>query len=129
MEQKSQGSSISTKDKISLKSFLNECPRYVKISIMDESIFEYKGLRETVYPDADKAALLAAEIDQLFYDYDIVQYRDTVEDRDSQVANIAEDIRNGNTEYLNDFLNAIISDSIREGDISVWISLQWKKSI
>ncbi len=37
------------------------------------------------------------------------------EDRDAQVENIAEDIRNGNTEYLNDFLNAIISDSIREG--------------
>ena len=31
------------------------------------------------------------------------------------MANITEDIRNGNTEYLNDFLNAIISDSIREG--------------
>ena len=66
-------------------------------------------------PDADKAALLAAEIDQLSYDYDTVQYRDTVEDRDAQVENIAEDIRNGNMEYLNDFLNAIISDSIREG--------------
>ena len=66
-------------------------------------------------PDADKAALLAVEIDQISYDYDTVQYRDTVDDRDAQVANIAEDIRNGNTEYLNDFLNAIISDSIREG--------------
>ncbi len=31
------------------------------------------------------------------------------------MANITEDIRNGNTEYLNNFLNAIISDSIREG--------------
>ena len=66
-------------------------------------------------PDADKADLLAAQIDQLSYDYDTVQYRDTVEDRDAQVANITDDIRNGNTEYLNDFLNAIISDSIREG--------------
>ena len=31
------------------------------------------------------------------------------------VANITEDIRNGNTEYLNDFLNAVISEGIREG--------------
>ena len=31
-------------------------------------------------PDADKAALIAAEIDQLSYDYDTVQYRDTVEE-------------------------------------------------
>lgn len=29
--------------------------------------------------------------------------------------NIAEDIRSGNTEYLKDFLNAIISEEIREG--------------
>ena len=55
------------------------------------------------------------EIDQLSYDYDTYQYNDTVEDREAQVANIAEDIRNGNTEYLNDFLNAMISDSMREG--------------
>ena len=65
--------------------------------------------------DADRAALLAAEIDQLSYEYDTYQYNDTVGDRDAQVANITEDIRSGNTEYLNDFLNAIVSDSIREG--------------
>lgn len=58
---------------------------------------------------------MPAEIDQLSYDYDTYQYNDTVEDREAQVANIAEDIRNGNTEYLNDFLNAMISDSMREG--------------
>ena len=62
-----------------------------------------------------QAAFLAAEIDQLSYDYDTHQYNDTVEDREAQVANITEDIRNGNTEYLNDFLNAMISDSLREG--------------
>ncbi len=33
----------------------------------------------------------------------------------AQIANITEDIRNGNVGYLNDFLNALISDSIREG--------------
>ena len=62
-----------------------------------------------------QAAFLAAEIDQLSYGYDTYQYNDTVEDREAQVANITEDIRNGNTEYLNDFLNAMISDSMREG--------------
>ena len=60
-------------------------------------------------------AFLAAEIDQLSYNYDTVQYNQTVEDREAQIANITEDIRNGNTGYLNDFLNALISDSIREG--------------
>ena len=67
-----------------------------------------------------QAAFLAAEIDQLSYDYDTYQYNDTVEDREAQVANIAEDIRNGNTEYLNDFLNAIISDSMREGITDIY---------
>ena len=62
-----------------------------------------------------QAAFLAAEIDQLSYDYDTIQYNHTVEDRETQIANITEDIRNGNTGYLNDFLNALISDSIREG--------------
>ena len=62
-----------------------------------------------------QAAFLAAEIDQLSYDFDTYQYNDTVEDREAQIANITEDIRNGNTGYLNDFLNALISDSIREG--------------
>ncbi|WP_330642192.1 YodL domain-containing protein [Hominisplanchenecus murintestinalis] len=62
-----------------------------------------------------QAAFLAAEIDQLSYNYDTVQYNQTVEDREAQIANITEDIRNGNTGYLNDFLNALISDSIWEG--------------
>ncbi len=62
-----------------------------------------------------QVAFLAKEIDQLSYDYDTHQYNDTVEDREAQVANITEDIRNGNTDYLNDFLNAMISDSMREG--------------
>ena len=67
-----------------------------------------------------QAAFLAAEIDQLSYNYDTVQYNQTVEDREAQIANITEDIRNGNTGYLNDFLNALISDSIREGMTDVF---------
>lgn len=62
-----------------------------------------------------QAAILASKIDQLSYDYDTYQYQDTVEDREAQVANITEDIRNGNTGYLNDFLNAVISEGVREG--------------
>ena len=38
-----------------------------------------------------------------------------MEDREAQIANITEDIRNRNTKYLNNFLNAVVSDSIREG--------------
>ena len=67
-----------------------------------------------------QTAILAAQIDQLSYDYDTYQYRDTVEDRDAQIATIAEDIRSGNTEYLHDFLNAIVSDGIREGIVDMF---------
>lgn len=62
-----------------------------------------------------QAGFLATEIDQLSYDYDTNQYKDTVEDREAQVANITEDIRSGNVGYLNDFLNAIIAEEVREG--------------
>ena len=62
-----------------------------------------------------QASVLATQIDQFSYDYDTYQYRDTVEDREAQVANIMEDIRNGNTGYLNDFLNAVIAEGIRDG--------------
>lgn len=62
-----------------------------------------------------QSAFLAVEIDQLSYDYDPQQYKDTVEDREAQIANITEDIRNGKTEYLNDFLNAIVAEEVREG--------------
>ena len=62
-----------------------------------------------------QAAILATEIDQFSYDYDTYQYQDTVDNREAQVANITEDIRNGNTGYLNDFLNAVISEGVREG--------------
>lgn len=62
-----------------------------------------------------QASILATQIDQFSYDYDTYQYRDTVEDREAQVANIMEDIRNGNTGYLNDFLNAVIAEGIRDG--------------
>ena len=62
-----------------------------------------------------QAAILALEIDQFSYDYGTYQYQDTVEDREAQVVNITEDIRNGNIGYLNDFLNAVISEGVREG--------------
>lgn len=67
-----------------------------------------------------QTAILAAQIDQLSYDYDTYQYRDTVDDRDAQIATITEDIRSGNTEYLHDFLNAIVSDGIREGIVDMF---------
>jgi putative nucleotidyltransferase domain protein (fragment) len=78
-----------------------------------------------------QAAILASQIDQLSYDYDTYQYQDTVEDREAQVANITEDIRNGNTGYLNDFLNAVISEGVREGITDIFgegVEIGWQRS-
>lgn len=65
--------------------------------------------------EADGADRLAAEIDRFSYEYDTTQYNEVVEDREAQIENIADDIRSGNTAYLNDFLNAAISEEIRVG--------------
>lgn len=76
-------------------------------------IEELKGVNQDI-----QIFTLATLIDQLSYDYDTYEYRDTVEDRESQVEKIADDIRNGNTEYLQDFLNTVILDGIEDIDDS-----------
>ena len=85
------------------------------IEVIEELIDKLPDIEVRGSLEKWQAAFLAAEIDQLSYDFDTYQYNHTVEDREAQIANITEDIRNGNTGYLNDFLNALISDSIREG--------------
>lgn len=65
--------------------------------------------------EADEAARLAEEIDRFSHEYDTVQYNEMVEDRQAQVETIASDIRSGNTEYLQNFLNAAISEEVRLG--------------
>ena len=62
-----------------------------------------------------QASILATQIDQFSYEYDTYQYQDTVEDREAQVVNIMEDIRSGDIGYLNDFLNAVIAEEVRDG--------------
>lgn len=73
---------------------------------------EQEQSKEELHTEADR---LAAEIDRFSYEYDTTQYNEVVEDREAQVENIAADIRSGNTAYLNDFLNAAISEEIRVG--------------
>lgn len=85
------------------------------IEVIEELIDKLPDIEVRGSLEKWQAAILASQIDQLSYDYDTYQYQDTVEDREAQVANITEDIRNGNTGYLNDFLNAVISEGVREG--------------
>lgn len=72
----------------------------------------YGSLEPWVEKHAEK---IAAEIDQLAYDYDSYEYRDQVEDREAHIQSIAADIRNGEADYMEDFLNALIAEETREG--------------
>ena len=85
------------------------------IEVIEELIDKLPDIEVRGSLEKWQAAILASQIDQLSYDYDTYQYQNTVEDREEQVANITEDVRNGNTGYLNDFLNAVISEGAREG--------------
>lgn len=69
------------------------------------------GMKET----GQTAESLAAEIDRLSYEYDPDKYNDMVKDREAQMERIALDIKNGDAGYINEFLNALVSDSVREG--------------
>ncbi len=75
---------------------------------------EVIGSKEWIEQGTDEVSQLAADIDQFSYDLDTYGYRDQVEDREAQVLSIADDIRNGNIEYLTDFLNAAIADNVSE---------------
>jgi len=75
------------------------------------------------YPDKEvndqetkeaKIQTLAAELDQLSQNIDPYGYADTVSDREAQVLTIADDIRNGNIELLQDFLQTAIEEGTDE---------------
>lgn len=73
---------------------------------------------DTVKPVyVDEAAKLAAEIDRFSSDFDLHEYKDTVENWELQVQNIADDIRKGNaTEYKN-YLGTVIEESDNIEDV------------
>ena len=75
------------------------------------------------YPEKDvidmetkeqKIQTLAAELDQLSYDIDTFEYRDSVPDREAQIQMIANDIRSGNVKPLQIFLQTSIDEGIDE---------------
>ena len=77
----------------------------------------------TAYPEKDvidmetkeqKIQTLAAELDQLSYDIDTFEYRDSVPDREAQIQMIANDIRSGNVKPLQIFLQTSIDEGIDE---------------
>jgi len=66
----------------------------------------------TFFIPHQKIQTLAAELDQLSYDIDTFEYRDSVPDREAQVQMIANDIRCGNVKPLQIFLQTSIDAGI-----------------
>ena len=51
---------------------------------------------------------LAQQIDSFMYDYDTYNYQDQVDDRDAQIATLADDIEKGEAGYIKDYLQEIV---------------------
>ena len=75
------------------------------------------------YPDKEvndretkkaKIQTIATELDQLSYDIDTFEYRDSVPDREAQVQMIANDIKSGNVKPLQIFLQTSIEEGLDE---------------
>ena len=65
----------------------------------------------------DEAAKLAAEIDRFSNDFDPFEYKDTVDNWEVQVQNIAADIRSGNSADYKKYLGDVLSESENIEDV------------
>ena len=65
----------------------------------------------------DEAAKLAAEIDRFSSDFDPYEYKDTVDNWELQVQNIADDIRIGNSADYKKYLGTVIEESDNIEDV------------
>ena len=99
--------------------FLNYTPELRDTPIVQDTLKKLIA----AYPDKEvneretkemKIQTLAAELDQLSYDIDTFEYRDSVPDREAQVQMIANDIRSGNVKPLQIFLQTSIDEGIDE---------------
>ena len=99
--------------------FLNYTPE------LRDTSTEQDALKKLIaaYPDKEvndretkeaKIQTIATELDQLSYDIDTFEYRDSVPDREAQVQMIANDIRSGNVKPLQIFLQTSIDEGIDE---------------
>ena len=97
--------------------FLNYTPE------LRDTPTEQDALKKLIaaYPDKEvndgetkeaKIQTIATELDQLSYDIDTFEYRDSVPDREAQVQMIANDIRSGNVKPLQIFLQTSIDEGI-----------------
>ena len=78
-------------------------------------------------PDISMDAVqLATEIDEFTENFDPYEYRDQVSDKEANIAEIAGNIENGDTDYLKEYLSDIIAESEVESDVTQARELQIK---
>ena len=99
--------------------FLNYTPELRDTPIVQDALKKLIA----AYPDKEvndretkkaKIQTIATELDQLSYDIDTFEYRDSVPDREAQVQMIANDIKSGNVKPLQIFLQTSIDEGIDE---------------
>lgn len=71
----------------------------------------------------DEAAKLAAEIDRFSSDFDPYEYKDTVDNWEIQVQNIADDIRNGKSADYKKYLGDVVAESDNIEDVRKAVEL------
>ena len=86
--------------------------------IAEERITLAEYMRESeAYLDQQEIKKLAVDLDNFSYEYDIYEYKDTVENREEQVEKITEDILNQKTGCLKDWLVEVSEESDIDSDV------------
>ncbi len=114
-----RGHSLSVSDVIVLHQNDTEEAFYVDRFGFTE-VPEFLAEKDITFESCQTAEKIAAEVDRLAYEYDVSKYNEIVKDRRAQAESIGADIRNGDIEYIDKFLKALVSDSLREGIIDMF---------
>lgn len=86
--------------------------------ISEERITLAEYIKESeAYLDQQEIKKLAVDLDNFSYEYDIYEYKDTVENRDEQVEKITEDILHRETAGLKDWLTEVAKESNVDSDV------------
>ena len=86
--------------------------------ISEERITLAEYIKESeAYLDQQEIKKLAVDLDNFSYEYDIYEYKDTVENREEQVEKLTENILNKETAGLKDWLTEVAKESNVDSDV------------
>ncbi len=89
--------------------------KYPEAEIIGRFPDEPEKAQETIAQEAQRAEeitaqSLAEELNQFAYDYDLYEYRDSVEDPEAHIAMLKSDIESGDTKEIKEFLQGIVEE-------------------